>query len=227
MPMYARGHARCEDRLHVDSGVFRIRAHRKRTDARNAPAARRMPLSRGNGEQPNFAQRLDHRTMRSPFCLCSGARRILIQMPVDWLRGQLPLRRFRGDPATQFAGSLANRLAPGMANPMVLGVLCERRREGRDRKHPAGDRTHGAVVILKDCHTTSTRHSRAMLRRAERLVNPTRSCARAKLPLSRCVPATNSNRADSAVPWFEFAPPKESDRQWVDQRSAKELAKAF
>jgi len=27
--------------------------------------------------------------------------------------------------------------------------------------------------------------------------------------------------------WFEFAPPKEGLRQWVDLRSAKELAKAF
>src|SRR4051812_45199938 len=27
--------------------------------------------------------------------------------------------------------------------------------------------------------------------------------------------------------WFEFAPPKKGERQWVDQRSAKELARAF
>ena len=32
---------------------------------------------------------------------------------------------------------------------------------------------------------------------------------------------------DSVESWFEFAPPKEGERQWVDQRSAKELARAF
>jgi len=37
----------------------------------------------------------------------------------------------------------------------------------------------------------------------------------------------NGQSIDSVESWFEFAPPKEGARQWVDQRSAKELAKAF
>jgi hypothetical protein len=37
----------------------------------------------------------------------------------------------------------------------------------------------------------------------------------------------NGQPIESVASWFEFAPPKEGERQWVDQRSAKELAKAF
>lgn len=37
----------------------------------------------------------------------------------------------------------------------------------------------------------------------------------------------NGKPIDSVASWFELAPPKEGERQWVDQRSAKELAKAF
>jgi hypothetical protein len=37
----------------------------------------------------------------------------------------------------------------------------------------------------------------------------------------------NGKPIDSVESWFEFAPPKEGRRQWVDERSAKELAKAF
>jgi uncharacterized protein DUF6946 len=37
----------------------------------------------------------------------------------------------------------------------------------------------------------------------------------------------NGHPIESVASWFEFAPPKEGERQWVDQRSAKELAKAF
>ena len=37
----------------------------------------------------------------------------------------------------------------------------------------------------------------------------------------------DGNVIDSVESWFEFAPPKERERHWVDERSAKELAKAF
>jgi hypothetical protein len=37
----------------------------------------------------------------------------------------------------------------------------------------------------------------------------------------------NDRPIESVESWFELAPPKEGLRQWVDQRSAKELAKAF
>lgn len=37
----------------------------------------------------------------------------------------------------------------------------------------------------------------------------------------------NGNPIESVESWFDLAPPKEGLRQWVDQRSAKELAKAF
>jgi hypothetical protein len=37
----------------------------------------------------------------------------------------------------------------------------------------------------------------------------------------------NGQAIESVASWFDFAPPKEGERQWVDQRSAKELAKAF
>jgi hypothetical protein len=37
----------------------------------------------------------------------------------------------------------------------------------------------------------------------------------------------NGKTIDSVASWFELAPPKEGKRQWVDQRSAKELARAF
>ena len=37
----------------------------------------------------------------------------------------------------------------------------------------------------------------------------------------------NDKPIESVESWFELAPPKEGLRQWVDQRSAKELAKAF
>jgi hypothetical protein len=37
----------------------------------------------------------------------------------------------------------------------------------------------------------------------------------------------NGQSIESVASWFEFAPPKEGERQWVDLRSAKELARAF
>jgi hypothetical protein len=37
----------------------------------------------------------------------------------------------------------------------------------------------------------------------------------------------NGKPIESVESWFELAPPKEGLRQWVDQRSAKELAKAL
>jgi Domain of unknown function (DUF6946) len=37
----------------------------------------------------------------------------------------------------------------------------------------------------------------------------------------------NGKPIDSVASWFELAPPKEKERQWVDGHSAKELAKAF
>jgi hypothetical protein len=37
----------------------------------------------------------------------------------------------------------------------------------------------------------------------------------------------NGKPIESVESWFEFAPPKDGLRQWVDHRSAKELAKAF
>lgn len=48
------------------------------------------------------------------------------------------------------------------------------------------------------------------------------------MQLSKCRPGSNeSSSIQSIDEWFEIAPPKGGKRQWVDGRSAKELARAW
>ena len=146
MSMRRRRHARGEDRLHVLRRVPGTGIHRERADLGDACTPGRAPSGDVDGEEPDFSERLDDGSARplGRFCLC--ARRVGVQVPEHRRLRQLGQRRMGRDPATRFAGPLADRPADLRQTTSALAQSATQRERRERREGLLHQRIPQAVV---------------------------------------------------------------------------------